>query len=73
VSPRHTASPSADAGNDNEVQALAEAVSEAASVAGLGVSVAALCGRPFEQLVQRDIGELVHADDRELLAPARRR
>jgi two-component system NtrC family sensor kinase len=37
--PRHPASPSADAGNDNEVQALAEAVLEAASVAGLGVSV----------------------------------
>jgi PAS domain S-box-containing protein len=29
---------------------------------------AALCGRPFDQLVQRDIGELVHVDDRELVA-----
>jgi two-component system, NtrC family, sensor kinase len=37
--PRNEASPSADTGNDNEIQALAEAVLEAASVAGLGVSV----------------------------------
>lgn len=37
--PRHPSSPSAEAGNENEVQALAEAVLEAASVAGLGVSV----------------------------------
>jgi PAS domain S-box-containing protein len=37
--PRHPASLAADAGNENEVQALAEAVLEAASVAGLGVSV----------------------------------
>jgi PAS domain S-box-containing protein len=29
---------------------------------------AALCGRPFDQLVQRDILELVHVDDRELVA-----
>jgi len=36
---RHEASPSADLENENEVQALAEAVLEAASVAGLGVSV----------------------------------
>ncbi|HTV18264.1 MAG TPA: PAS domain S-box protein, partial [Polyangiaceae bacterium] len=37
--PRHPASSSAEAGNENEVQALAEAVLEAASVAGLGVTV----------------------------------
>jgi two-component system, NtrC family, sensor kinase len=37
--PRHPSTPSAEVGNENEVQALAEAVLEAASVAGLGVSV----------------------------------
>jgi PAS domain-containing protein len=37
--PRHEADSSSDAASDNEIQALAEAVLEAASVGGLGVTV----------------------------------